>query len=362
MNSVNVNRIWEAREETVRTLVTGGTGFLGGHLVRRLVQQGDQVRVLARPASRADRLPGEVEIVRGDLKDEESVARAVDGVDIIYHVGAATAGSWEEYRQGTIEATERIMRLALQSRVRRFLHVSSLAVYHTFSLKDGDSVDESSALEPNPEKVGPYCYSKVEAEKIALRYLEKGLRLTIVRPGLIYGPGGRLMFPHVGYFLHDRLFVMIGSGDNILPFTYVENTVDGFLLAAAADEAEGGSYHFVDSSEITQKEYLTRYREATGSRFWVASVPFPLLLRGTLLGGPLSRLRGGRQPFRPSRYSLISKWKSLRFETLRARTELGWTPRVSLLEGLNRTFQWYHGVSGQGSPADSADLTRRRTV
>jgi 2-alkyl-3-oxoalkanoate reductase len=269
----------------------------------------------------------------------------VDGADMVYHLGAATSGSWDEYRLSTIEATERIMRQALEARVRRFLHVSSLAVYHTFSLKDGDSVDENSPLEPHPERVGPHCHSKVEAEKIALEYLGKGLPVTIVRPGLIYGPGGRLMFPYVGYFLHRKLFFMVGSGDNILPFTYVENTVDGLLLAAASDEAQGGAYNLVDSSDITQKEYLNRYRDATGTRFWVASVPFSVLLRATALGGPLSRLRGAEHGYRPSRYSLISKWKSLRFETLRARTELGWMPRVSLLEGLNRTFQWYHRES-----------------
>jgi 2-alkyl-3-oxoalkanoate reductase len=326
----------------VKVLVTGGTGFLGGHLVSRLVHQGEEVRVLARASSRTEHLPPGVEVVRGDLQDEESVARAVAGADIIYHLGAATSGPWEEYRKSTIEATERIMGRALKARVRRFLHVSSLAVYHTFSLKDGDSVDENSPMENKADKVGPYCYSKVEAEKTAFRFLDRGLAVTIVRPGLIYGPRGRLMFPHVGYFVHDRFFVMIGSGDIILPFTYVDNTVDGILLAASADEAVGGAYHFVDSCEITQKEYLSRYREATGARFWVASMPFSLLLRATEMGRSLSRLRGARQKYRPSRYSLISKWKSLRFETLRARTELGWTPRVSLLDGLNRTFQWYH--------------------
>lgn len=333
----------------MKVLVTGASGFLGSHLVSRLARQGDEVRALARRSSKTDHLrqPG-VEIVYGDLKDRESLRRAVEGVDMVYHAGAALSGSWQEFEESTIKGTERMLELALAAKVKRFVHISSLAIYQVYELKKNTLVEETYAYEKAPEKVGNYTHSKVEAEQLAFRFYEKGLPVVAVRPGIIYGPRGKVLFPHLGYLLKNKLFVLIGQGDNLLPLTYIDNTVDAILLAAEKREAVGHAYNIVDAEEITQKVYLEKYMAATHSRFVVVSLPFSLLLSSITLVEQLRKSGVLNGAASPSRYGLTSKYKSLRFDTSKAKKELSWEQKISLAEGLKCTFEWYNTVRREG--------------
>jgi nucleoside-diphosphate-sugar epimerase len=329
----------------MKVLVTGATGFLGSHLVSRLVQQDDEVRALARKTSKIDHLPQQgVEIVYGDLKDRTSLQRAVEGVDIVYHAGAAMSGSWEEYEESTVKGTERMLELSLDAGVKRFVHISTIAVYRVYGLEKNSIIDENCPSEETPEKVGPYARAKVEAEKRVWRFYEKGLPVVVIRPGIIYGPRGKILFPHLGFPLKAGLFVIIGKGNHLLPLTYVDNTVDAILLVATREESVGQAYHIVDDGEITQREYLKKYMAATHSKFITLSVPFSLLLFSAILAEQLKKLKALNKSSSLSRYSLVSKWTSLRFDASKAKKELGWRPKVSLEEGLKRTFEWYNNT------------------
>jgi nucleoside-diphosphate-sugar epimerase len=330
----------------MKVLVTGGTGFLGRHLATRLVRQGDDVRVLARKTSSIDHLPQGVEIVYGDLKDKASLEMAVKGADVVYHAAAAMRGSWQEYEQSTINGTARMLELSLQTGVKRFVHISSIIVYEVYELGKNAIVDESCPYVRAPEQYGPYTRSKVAAEKLAFDFLKKGLPVVVVRPGLVYGPYSKVLFPHVGYSLGGRLFFIIGRGDNLLPLTYIDNIVDAILLAGAKEGAVGHVYHIVDEVEITQREYLKKYIAATNQKFIVTAVPLSLLFRLAALIEQLRRFGLLNSASLPSKYGLASKWKSLTFDTSKARKQLNWHPRISLEEGLKRTFDWYKG-SGQ---------------
>jgi nucleoside-diphosphate-sugar epimerase len=156
---------------------------------------------------------------------------------------------------------------------------------------------------------------------------------------VIYGPHGKVLFPHLGYFV-KKVFVLIGRGDNLLPLTYIDNTVDALLLAAQREEAIGQIYNITEGVTITQREYLDRFMGATGSRFPVLSAPMPLLLLPLAL---VERMRALGIPKLPSasRYGIVSKYKSLVYDSAKAQQALGWQPRISLEEGLRRTFDWY---------------------
>ncbi len=326
----------------MKVLVTGATGFLGGHLIAKLVQQGDEVRALARKTSKLDHLlQHQVEVVHGDLKDGASLKHAVKGVDIVYHLGAATSGVWEDYQEGTVKGTERMLELALEAGVKRFVHISSLAVYQVYGLEKNTVVNEAFPYETTPERVGPYTYSKVEAEKLVFQFYKRGLPIVVVRPGIIYGPRGKIFFPHIGRLLRSGLFIMIGKGDYLLPLTYVDNTVDAILLAGTGEEAIGKAYNIVDDGEITQREYLGKYMQATHAELFTLPIPFSLLLFSATLATRLRSLGLFRRTHLPSKYSLVSKWHSLRFDTTDAKQQLNWQPKVSLEEGLRRTFEWY---------------------
>jgi nucleoside-diphosphate-sugar epimerase len=327
----------------MKVLVTGATGFLGGHLASRLVRQGDEVRALARRTSKIGHFRQQgVEVVYGDLKDRETLQHAVDGMEIVYHAGAAMSGSWKDFEESTIKGTERMLELSLEAGVKRFVHVSSLAVYQVYELQKNTLVNENNPYEKTPEKVGHYAHSKVEAEKLAFRFHEKGLPVVIVRPGIIYGPRGKVLFPHIGYPVKNKLFVIIGNGDNLLPLTYIDNTVEAILSAGAKEGVLGQAYNIVDDEAITQREYLEKYMAATHSRFLTLSMPFSLLLLSILLVEQMRNLGILTKASSPSMYGLVAKYKSLRFDTCKAKKELNWHPEISLEEGLKNTFDWYN--------------------
>jgi nucleoside-diphosphate-sugar epimerase len=321
----------------MKVLVTGATGFLGSRLASALAARGDTVRALSRGTGGDSRLQEtHVEIVRGDLKDRESLRKAIAGVDVVCHAAAAMSGSWREYAETTIRGTEWMLNLSQEAGVKRFVHISSITVYRTWDRGREALIDETCPWDPDPGRLGPYAHSKIEAEKHAFRYLRQGLPVVVIRPGIIYGQGGRVMHPNVGYFVTKKLFLLVGDGDNPLPLTYVDNTVDGILLSISNDKAVGQAYNLVDGAAITQKEFLDRYRAAVDNRFITFSLPLPLLLAGAVLARQLKRF--GITSIDTTAQGFKAQYANVRFDAAKARHELGWQPRIAMDEGIRRTF------------------------
>lgn len=319
----------------MKVLVTGATGFLGSRLAAALAARGHTVRALSRGGE--SRLPKRsVEIFRGDMRDKDSLRRAVAGVDAVCHGAAAMKGPWREHEQTTVRGTEWLLELARGENVKRFVHLSSITVYKTTGLERGTLIDESFPLDPEPEQRGPYPRAKIAAERQVGRNLELGLPTVVIRPGIVFGPGGRTMHPSVGYFLTKKCFLLVGRGDNPLPLTYVDNAVEGILSALDSDQAVGQAYNLIDDSTITQREWLDRYRGAFGARFAVFPLPLPLILAGSALASRLKRF--GIQAIDTPAYGFRSQYANVRFDAAKARRELGWQPRIGLEEGLRRTF------------------------
>ncbi|MEX0729684.1 MAG: NAD-dependent epimerase/dehydratase family protein [Aquisalimonadaceae bacterium] len=325
----------------MKILVTGATGFIGGHLAIRLLQHGHRVRALVRRDSNAvEHVRGlGCEIAHGDLLDEASLRAAIAGTEVVYHLGAALTGTWQHIEAVTVRGTERMLRLSLEAEVDRFVHISSLAVYRMADIPENAIIDESRPLEPDPQRVGFYCRSKVEAERLVFDYHRRGLPVVVVRPGLVYGPRGNVFWPNIGY-LKNRICILPGSGDAFLPLTHVDNVVDAILLAGRAAGVVGKAYHIADGNGMTKTQYLRRYLAATGARARVVEMPLPLLSSPAAASELLAGL-GFRVPF-PNRYALKSKYRGIRCDTSRAQWAMGWKPRVSLDEGLERTFAWYN--------------------
>jgi nucleoside-diphosphate-sugar epimerase len=303
------------------------------------------VRALVRPTSRIGQLSAlAIEWTEGDLGSTEKLQRAVEGCDVVYHCAAATNGSWGDYLEGTIRGTERLLAASAAEGVKRFVYVSSLSVYGVMQLGHHAWVAEEAPIEPRPEERGDYTRAKVEAERLVLSYSQgKGLPLSIVRPGTIYGPRGKVFFPRIGYALKNKVFIIIGRGNHLLPLAYVENVADALWLAGTRQEAVGQIYNIVDDDKITQREYLNEFLRRAGLKGIVLHMPFSLMyMLASLLEAQAGMARKKPSPLL-SRYRLVSATKDLRYDTSRAKKHLGWTPHVSLEEGLRRTFEWYNG-------------------
>jgi predicted dehydrogenase/nucleoside-diphosphate-sugar epimerase len=316
-----------------RVLVTGGAGFLGRPLVERLVARGDSVRLLLRRPP-AEPFPDGVGIVYGSLGQPEVVDHAVEGVEVVYHVGAAMRGGAAEFEQATVWGTRNVVDACLRHRVKKLVYVSSLSVVDHAGHVSGVAVTENTAYEPHPDRRGVYTRTKMQAEKMVLDAIrERGLNGVVIRPGQIFGPGSERVTPNGVIGIAGR-WLVAGNGSRALPLVYRDDVVDALLMAETAEAANGQLINIVDPTRITQNEYLRHCKSVEGLR--VHRVPVWILMLGStgveILGEMLKR----EVPL--TRYRIRSLKPLSPFDVTKARNLLGWAPHVGVDEGLKRTF------------------------
>jgi predicted dehydrogenase/nucleoside-diphosphate-sugar epimerase len=325
-----------------KVLVTGATGFLGYRLVEALSRCGVDVVALVRDKTRVSpQLERQAKLVCGDVRDAASVEAAMQDIAVVYHCAGITTNAvpWTSHLEINVRGTENVFKEALKARVQRVIHISSVMVYGLSSPQNHALVQESTPYAQKVHRWAHYLRSKLEADKLAFAYWhDYGLPVTVIRPGILYGPGAiwpisrRLM--RVG-----RLGLLIGSGQNRLPYTYIDNAVDCLLLAAMVRQAIGQAYNVVDEPELTVRELLSQSVQLQGERSILVSVPPFLLFTAAALLELKSRIAGAKTSPGLSRFAIQSACRDIRYDTARARKELGWQPTVSLEEGLCRTVE-----------------------
>jgi nucleoside-diphosphate-sugar epimerase len=308
--------------------VTGASGFIGGHLVRRLVGDGFAVRVLVRPDSEAGSLAGlGVEIARGDLADRASLARAAAGCAVVYHLAALTSirsRSEDEFEATNVLGSANLAAAAAEAGARRFVHVSSCGVY---GFRNRFPADEATPLRPDT----PYRRSKARGESAVLECADRtGLPVVIARIASIYGPRAT-NWARLCRSIQSGGFRMIGNGRNRLHLTHVTDIVDGFRRCAETPGIERRCYNLAAAEAISIGALVARLAEALGAnvkRRALPALPFRTtrhvdLALTNLFGLKLRRLHS---------YDLFLGDRV--FDISRARKELGYDPRVSAEEGL----------------------------
>jgi len=323
----------------MKVLVTGGTGFLGRQVVRRLVDVGDRVRVLVRPSSahHLAKLPtmtgglAKVDLVTGDLCDLPSLSRALDGMDAVCHCAARveTGGDWSAFEQVTVRGTERLLEAACREKVGRFLHVSSLGVYE---LNGQATITEDSPFDDSPATRGCYARSKIESEKVVWRYhCAHGVPVTVIRPGVLYGPGRPPFVARILVPFGSLLRLAIVQPEQRVGLAYVENVAEAIHLALHSPQAIGRAYNVVDEP-VVHRQYLALLRQMGLNRArTIVLPPQPFLV---LLSVLEQVCRLVRRPAPLSRHQFERAFASVRYDTSRAREELGWSPQAGLAEAL----------------------------
>jgi dihydroflavonol-4-reductase len=319
----------------IRALVTGATGFTGSHLVRELVRSGQSVRALARNADRARSLPGEADVVIGDITDPSVVERAVNGCDVVYHLAASfrEAGVPDSrYREVHVDATRRLLEAARAGGVTRFIHCSTIGVHSHIANPPADET-----CPHNPGDI--YQQTKSEGERLALDFArEHGFPLSVVRPATIYGPGDMRLLK-LFRAIARRRFAMIGRGEVFLHMVHVDDLVRGFRLAAERPEAIGEVFIIAGNQYVTLNELSERI-----ARIWNVPPPrlhlpvWPFYLAGALCEAVCVPLRVEPPIFR-RRVAFFTKSRGFTIE--KARRLLGYEPQVDLQAGLQQTAAWY---------------------
>jgi predicted dehydrogenase/nucleoside-diphosphate-sugar epimerase len=326
-------------------VVTGANGLLGRALVRRLLDDGERVRLFVRRPPAPDILQHpRVDVVLGELGDPAAVDQALRHATTVFHCGAAMAGPWPAHESATVTGTRNVVTACLAHGVPKLVHVSSLSVLHVTGLANV-TVTESSPLEPSPDERGFYTRAKLEAERIvqdAVR--EQHLPAVILRPGHIWSEAGPLLSPSVGIRGGNRL-VMIGDPSLRLPLVHVDDVVGAMLLAAKAPVSPGEVFHLVDDDPMTREELAKLYIAAREPGLRVTHVPLTMVTSAAAVVTGLTRRLG--RPFGPSPYRLRSGVTPLRFDCAKARDELGWRPAVRSRTALRALLG--AGPSGVGA-------------
>lgn len=333
----------------MRVLVTGATGFIGSHLVDRLLERGDTVRALVRPSSDVSYLEERgVELVRGDITDPASLPAAVDGIEAVYHAAAQVSdwGPWREFRSVTIGGTRNVLEAAAQAGVARFLQVSTDNVYSSRYL--GKRMTEETPLETRFAWWDYYRRSKLAAERLAWRYHDEGrLAVTAVRPGLVLGERDRVMLPGVMAFLRSSSAMFLGNARNRLPYVYVGDIAAGCLLAATHPEAAGQAYNLASSETVTQRDLFAAIAEESGVALPRRSTPV-VVARGIAFAMELSSIIGGRR-WRPpmSRVGITQVAVDYIEDAGKAERELGWRAQTPMREAVRRAVEWQRAQKRQ---------------
>jgi nucleoside-diphosphate-sugar epimerase len=321
----------------MKCLVTGGTGFTGSHLTRRLLQKGHQVVAL-------DNQPGlffaelkklGAEILIGSVSDRQVVDRAVQGCEVVHHVAAAFRKvnlPKKVYWDVNVEGTRYLLQAALDRRVRKFVNCSTCGVHGDIK---GDQANENSPIAPEDY----YQYTKYEGEKVVAEFVDKGMSIVTLRPTAIYGPGDPERFLMLFKMVSNGRFLMFGSGEAHYHPLYIENLVDAFELAAAADNGRGQAYLIGDERHYSLNELVMAIAGALGIQVNIRKMPFWPLWSAALL------CEIGYKPFRadPPLFRRRVDWfrQNRAFSIEKAKRELGYQPKIGLEEGLARTAEWY---------------------
>jgi len=318
-------------------LVTGANGLIGRHLVRRLLQEGNRVRIFVRRQPLAEFMTdANIEVFLGDLGDPTAVDRAVAGTEIVYHVGAAMKGGAHEHQRGTVCGTQNIVDSVLRHQVSRLVYISSLSCLHAAVARRSDVVTEDWPVEPYPTKRGAYTQAKTAAEKIVLDAVrDRHLQAVLLRPGRVFGPGMTLLTPEVARRL-GNLFVVLGDGTRELPLVYVEDVIDAALLTAETSKFDGRVFHIVDRTKITQNQVVRDYVSKNAKKATVIHVPVAIVYSLALGFELLSKVLNRSVPL--SIYRVKSALARMQFDCARAENELGWQPRVGVASGLQETM------------------------
>jgi len=324
----------------VRVLITGASGFLGGHMAERLLERGHDVVGLARRTSNVSFLEGlGVEIRFGDVTSPDSLDMATRGMDAVVHLAAyyTFSGRRELYTKINVEGTRSLLDAMIKNSVKRFVHCSST---EAIGPTNGVAGDEDTPLNPTYD----YGRSKVASEKIVRDYGPKGIDYTILRPSGIYGPRNvnDVSYWTITSFANNDFGTrfLIGSGNNLVQFCHVDDVVQGFSLALENEGSIGKTYIVSDERAYPYKEVYSILSGVTGRKVPRMRVPGALAKAFML---PIVAFNGltGRQNFLYDLSTVDSVTSDRSYSIERIRRDLGYEPRHDLASGLEETYEWY---------------------
>ena len=321
----------------MKILVTGGTGFTGSALVKRLLSRGHEVTVLDNQRGiMLDSLEAMgASVTIGSITDPSVVEKVVKDQAVIYHLAAAFRKvnlPKQVYWDTNVTAMRHLLECAGEAGVKKVVYCSTQGVHGNVDNPPGD---ENTPIEPEDY----YQYTKYEGEKVAQEFIQQGMDVTILRPTAIYGPGDPARFLMMFRQVKKGFFPFFGRGQALYHPLYIENFVDAFELAAERREAKGQTYLIADGQYYTIKDIVLKIAGVMGVELKVYHLPFmPMYMAAAVIEGIFKPL-----PWDPPIFRRRVDWfrQNRAFKIDKARNELGYNPKVNLDQGLKLAYEWY---------------------
>ena len=331
-----------------RILVTGATGFIGSKLVANLLDRGFRnLRCFARPSSAAARVHslaafagvGNVEVMTGNLLSRKDCLAATKDVAVIFHLAAGRGEkSFPDAFMNSVVTTRNLLEASMQHTcLKRFVNVSSFAVYTNRRQTRGRMLDESCPVETEPAIRGDaYSFAKVRQDEIVAEYGKQfGIPCVTVRPGVVYGPGNEAIHPRVGIGTFG-LFLHLG-GSNAIPLTYVDNCADAIAVAGLTRDTEGEVFNVVDDDLPSSRQFLHLYKRNV-KRFKSIYVPHVLSYALCYAWERYAAWSRGQLPPAFNRPRWHANWSKTHYSNAKLKN-IGWNPKVPTAEGLAIYFK-----------------------
>ncbi|MCP2519746.1 NAD-dependent epimerase/dehydratase family protein [Candidatus Aminicenantes bacterium AC-708-M15] len=317
----------------MKAFVTGGSGFIGTHLINFLLSRKWKIKALFHK-SPINISKNEIEIIKGDVRDLSLLEKFIEKGDIVIHLASALGASLisgKEFFEINAEGTRNVLMACLRNGAKRVIHFSSAGVIG--HVKRGEIADENYPL--NPEDF--YERSKLEGEKIAVEYGRKGLDVIIIRPGWVYGPGDKRTFKLIKAIASGKFFI-IGKGLTTQTPIYIDDLVEGVYLCLQKG-LPGEIYNLAGLEILSVKEMAEIIAESLNKRIFPIKIP---VFIANILAWSMDRsyrIFNQEAPLTPSKIRFFTKAKSLSID--KARKELGFYPKTSFRNGIEKTISWY---------------------
>jgi nucleoside-diphosphate-sugar epimerase len=345
-------------------LVTGSNGFIGAKVVERLLEYGlTNLRCFVRPSGKLENLKKilsqrsnakTVEVISGDLLSREDCRKATEDVSVIIHLAAGMEKSFAGAFMNSAITTRNLMDAFLEvGKPKRFVNVSSFAVYSNLTLKRNGLLDETCPLEAAPqERFDAYGFGKLKQEEIVREYAKHyRLRCVTLRPGYVFGAGKQELNGRVAIKTFGPVIQVNGS--NLLPLTYVDNCAEAIVLAGLMPGIDGEVFNIVDDELLTARQFLQACKRR--KRFRSVRIPYWLAYGACFAWEKYSKWSNGQLPpvFNPRRCA--AEWKSQRYSNEKLKERVGWMPRVPMKQAMDAFLAEFksNGQDDQLKPKES---------
>ena len=328
--------------QPLRVFLTGGSGFVGSHIIDQLIAAGHQVYALARSSSSADYVANlGAQPICGGLEDEDALAEGCGNCDVVIHAAARVdmTGCDEDFQRTTVDATRHIVKAAKRASVKRFVHISSCGVYHSDIYKSGVTITEATPT-PEPAAWFPYGKFKHRAERVVRDLAGDDLEFVILRLGYLFGPRNRAMQLYMLPAMTDSTMRIVGNGKNEIAVAYVVDVAQGIVKACSAPAASRQTLILGGFERVTQQEYYDTYADCFGIPRIKKKIPYSLAFYGAWLGERVKHKKKIRE-ISVRRAAVVLTSLPQRIDCSKTQEVLDWRPTTTFEEGMKVTAEWF---------------------